>query len=61
MNTSSRWIVGSLVLLALAGGSLAAQQGGMTFFITSAGSGKGGDLGGLDGADKQCQLLAQAV
>jgi len=62
MNTSSRWIVGSLLLLALAGVSLAyAQQGSMTFFITSAGSGKGGDLGGLDGADKQCQLLAQAV
>ena len=33
----------------------------MTFFITSAGSGKGGDLGGLDGADKHCQQLAQAA
>jgi hypothetical protein len=33
----------------------------MTFFITSAGSGKGGDLGGLTGADKQCQMLAQAA
>ena len=33
----------------------------MTFFITSAGSGKGADLGGLAGADKHCQTLAEAV
>ena len=30
------------------------------FFITSKGLGKGGDLGGLAGADAQCQALAQA-
>jgi len=34
---------------------------GMTFFITSAGPGKGADLGGLDGADRHCQSLAQAA
>jgi hypothetical protein len=28
------------------------------FFITSAGPGKGADLGGLEGADKHCQMLA---
>jgi hypothetical protein len=33
----------------------------MTFFITSEGSGKGADLGGLAGADRQCQALAQTV
>ena len=33
----------------------------MTFFVTSVGSGKGGDLGGLEGADRHCQSLAQAV
>ncbi len=33
----------------------------MTFFVTSAGLGKGADLGGLDGADRQCQTLAQAA
>jgi hypothetical protein len=33
----------------------------MTFFITSAGPGKGGNLGGLEGADRHCQSLAQAV
>ena len=38
-----------------------AQQSAMTFFITSIGSGKGGDLGGLAGADRHCQVLAQAV
>jgi hypothetical protein len=37
------------------------QKSAMTFFITSAGSGKGADLGGLAGADKICQSLAQAV
>jgi len=33
----------------------------MTFFITSAGSGKGADFGGLAGADKHCQTLAAAA
>jgi hypothetical protein len=31
-----------------------------TFFVTSRGRGKGGDLGGLAGADAHCQALAQA-
>ena len=35
--------------------------GPMSFFITSAGSGKGADLGGLAGADAQCQKLAAAA
>ena len=38
-----------------------AQQANMTFFLTSAGSGKGGDLGGIEGADRHCQQLAQAA
>jgi hypothetical protein len=38
-----------------------AQPSTMTFFVTSAGVGKGADLGGLDGADRQCQTLAQAA
>lgn len=33
----------------------------MSFFVTSVGSGKGADLGGLEGADKHCQALAAAV
>jgi hypothetical protein len=32
-----------------------AQQASMSFFVTSAGPGKGADLGGLDGADRHCQ------
>jgi hypothetical protein len=31
-----------------------------TFFVTSTGPGKGGDLGGLAGADAHCQALAKA-
>jgi hypothetical protein len=37
------------------------QQANMTFFVTSVGPGKGGDLGGLAGADQHCQTLAEAV
>ncbi len=33
----------------------------MSFFLTSAGSGNGGDLGGLEGADAICQTLAESV
>lgn len=54
------WAAAGLVGLA---GCAAMQSGpqGMTFFVTSVGSGKGGDLGGLDGADRHCQSLAQAA
>jgi hypothetical protein len=38
-----------------------AQQAPMTFFVTSAGSGKGADLGGLEGADAICQNLASTA
>ena len=35
-----------------------AQNQPMSFFVTSSGSGNGGNLGGIDGADKLCQTLA---
>ncbi len=35
------------------------QSPNMTFFVASTGPGKGADLGGLEGADRQCQTLAQ--
>ena len=38
-----------------------AQQADMTFFVSSEGSGKGADLGGLAGADALCQKLATAA
>jgi hypothetical protein len=37
------------------------QSPNMTFFVTSAGPGKGADLGGLEGADRLCQTLAQGA
>jgi len=38
-----------------------AEQGEMTFFITSTGPGNGADLGGLEGADAHCGKLAAAA
>jgi hypothetical protein len=44
------------------GGHFGEAQAPQTgFFITSAGPGKGADLGGLDGADAHCQKLAAAA
>ena len=56
-------ISGLAALLATLGISAGApaQQSGISFFVTSAGPGKGADLGGLAGADRQCQQLAQAA
>ena len=52
----------ALVSVSLSAGSYAAgAQKKMGFFVTSAGSGKAADLGGLAGADKLCQSLAQAA
>jgi len=57
----------SVGMLSLSGHSLAAQPDPnapppeMGFFITSVGLGKGGDLGGLAGADAHCQALATAA
>lgn len=53
----------ALIAPAFAGGALA-QSGGaadMSFFVTSVGSGKGADLGGIEGADRHCQTLAQGA
>ena len=55
-------IVASVALVCLSVTAVShAQQASMTFFITSAGPGKGGDLGGIEGADRRCQSLAQAA
>jgi len=53
-------IISSLLTLGFSGAALA-QQSGTTFFVTSAGSGKGADFGGLTGADRHCQALATAA
>lgn len=47
--------------LLLAGCATTPSTGPMSFFVTSAGTGKGADLGGLAGADAHCQKLAAAA
>ncbi len=42
-------------------GKQKAQPQPMSFFVTSTGMGKGGDLGGLAGADQFCQMLASSA
>ncbi len=59
MNKSKLYLVALVSLIASAAAQ--AQQSQMTFFVTSVGPGKGADLGGLAGADKHCQSLANAV
>lgn len=61
MRTKCVELVAAAGLLALAASAAEAQTVEMTFFVTSAGSGKGADLGGLEGADAICQRLAQAA
>jgi hypothetical protein len=63
MNTTMRLsILASAALISFGwSGIVQAQQGNMSFFITSEGPGKGGDLGGLAGADAHCQKLAAAA
>jgi hypothetical protein len=63
MNTTVRLSIfasAAVLSLGLSAGAQA-QQSDMSFFVTSVGSGKGGDLGGLAGADAHCQQLAQAA
>jgi hypothetical protein len=62
MTKSKFAMLGSIAVLTvgLSGGAYA-QASAMTFFITSTGSGKGADFGGLAGADKLCQSLAAAA
>jgi hypothetical protein len=57
---SGLFLLVSVAFLSLAGVAHA-QRAETTFFITSTGSGKGADLGGLAGADQHCQHLAQSA
>jgi hypothetical protein len=54
-------LIGCAAAAVIGFGAAQAQQSAMTFFVTSAGPGKGADLGGLEGADRHCQTLAQAA
>jgi hypothetical protein len=61
-NTIRLSILASAAMLSVAlPAGAQAQQANMRFFVTSSGSGKGADLGGLAGADQRCQQLAQAA
>ncbi|MGQ9427287.1 hypothetical protein ACXYTJ_14385 [Gilvimarinus sp. F26214L] len=52
----------AIVLLAsLAFNVAAAQDSELSFFVTSKGAGDGANLGGLEGADRHCQMLAEAA
>src|SRR5258707_8560451 len=53
--------VAFVALVATAQAQQAPQAPNMTFFVTSAGPGKGADLGGLAGADAHCQQLGAAA
>lgn len=63
MNKKNRVVSGlAFCGLVVAGLALAQQPSGQfSFFLTSMGSGNGGNLGGLDGADAICQNLAETV
>lgn len=54
-------VASTIVFTLLMASAAPAQQTQMTFFVTSVGSGNGANLGGLGGADKQCQTLAAAA
>jgi hypothetical protein len=67
MSTITRLsMLGSAALLSVglsagAQAQQAPQSPNMSFFVTSAGPGKGADLGGVEGADRRCQELAQGA
>src|SRR5882762_9128981 len=65
MSLISRMISPACFALAaisvLAAAPAQAQSADTSFFVTSTPIGNGGNLGGLAGADNQCQTLAQAA
>lgn len=69
MSRSLRWpvrlILSSIPLAFVACSAVSTGGGGgaagMSFFVSSVGTGKGADLGGLEGADRHCQSLAAAA
>jgi len=55
-------VAAATVLLAACAGSMnSASSTGLGFFVSSTGSGRGADLGGLAGADRLCTSLATAA
>jgi hypothetical protein len=60
-NTLSLFASVALLSLGFSAAQAPNAPQSMSFFVTSVGSGKGADLGGLTGADAHCQSLAAAV
>jgi len=62
-NTIARSAVAAGLLAMVGGGTAPAIAGDqpMGFFVTSVGMGDGANLGGLEGADAHCALLAKAA
>ena len=58
---SSMFTLGLFLAGSLAANASAVDAGQMSFFITSTGLGNGANLGGLEGADRHCQKLANAA
>ena len=61
MRSARSLLTASAVALLAGCALMPGSTGPMGFFVTSVGSGRGGDLGGLAGADAHCQRLAAAA
>jgi hypothetical protein len=61
MRKTRNLALAAAATLLLAACATAPSTGPMSFFISSTGSGKGADLGGLAGADALCQRLATSA
>ena len=56
-----RLIFAAVPLVLLGWSPAPPQEPAMSFFLTGAGPGNGADLGGLEGADRDCLMLARTV
>ena len=56
-----RLIFAAVPLVLLGWSPAPPQEPAMSFFLTGAGPGNGADLGGLEGADRYCLMLARTV
>lgn len=62
MQRTFMWAaIAAAVAVVAACGSMGGSKNGLSFFVTSAGPGDGANLGGLAGADAQCQKLGAAA
>ena len=61
MMTKTRFFLLAVAIAAVAAFPASTQDNAMSFFITSAGPGDGANLGGLEGADQRCAMLATAA